>query len=81
MARPGRVTGDNPQRFAFFCMAALELLPRIARSPRNTSAHDWHTALAPVYLRTIFAASSFHRGFRTVISIHNAGPRAITRRP
>lgn len=65
--------GDNPQRFAFFCMAALELLPRIARSPAILHAHDWHTALAPVYLRTIFAASSFHRGFRTVISIHNAG--------
>ena len=25
--------GDNPQRFAFFCMAALELLPRRAHSP------------------------------------------------
>jgi starch synthase len=65
--------GDNPQRFAFFCMAALELLPRIARSPAILHAHDWHTALAPVYLRTLFANSSFHRGFRTVLSVHNAG--------
>lgn len=65
--------GDNPQRWAFFCMAALELLPRIARSPAILHAHDWHTALAPVYLRTLFANSSFHRGFRTVLSIHNAG--------
>jgi len=65
--------GDNPQRWAFFCMAALELLPRIARSPAILHAHDWHTALAPVYLRTLFANSSFHRGFRTVLSVHNAG--------
>jgi starch synthase len=65
--------GDNPQRFAFFCMAALELLPRITRGPGILHAHDWHTALAPVYLRTLFANSSFHRGFRTVISVHNAG--------
>ena len=65
--------GDNPQRWAFFCMAALELLPRIARSPAILHAHDWHTALAPVYLRTLFASSSFHRGFRTVLSVHNAG--------
>lgn len=65
--------GDNPQRFAFFCMAALELLPRIARSPAILHAHDWHTALAPVYLRTVFANSGFHRGLRTVISVHNAG--------
>lgn len=65
--------GDNPERWAFFCMAALELLPRIARSPAILHAHDWHTALAPVYLRTLFANSSFHRGFRTVLSVHNAG--------
>lgn len=64
---------DNPQRFAFFCMAALELLPRIARSPAILHTHDWHTALAPVYLRTVFDRSSFHRGFRTVLSVHNAG--------
>ncbi len=65
--------GDNPQRWAFFCMAALELLPRIARSPSILHAHDWHAALAPVYLRTQFASSTFHRGFRTVFSVHNAG--------
>jgi starch synthase len=65
--------GDNPQRWAFFCMAALELLPRIARSPAILHAHDWHTTLAPVYLRTLFSNSTFHRGFRTVLSVHNAG--------
>jgi starch synthase len=65
--------GDNPQRFAFFCMAALELLPRVARSPALLHAHDWHAALAPIYLRTIFAGSNFHRGIRTVLSVHNAG--------
>ena len=65
--------GDNPERWAFFCMAALELLPRIARSPAILHAHDWHTALAPVYIRTLFANSTFHRGFRTVLSVHNAG--------
>lgn len=64
---------DNPRRFAFFCMAALELLPRIARSPSILHAHDWHAALAPVYLRTTFAGSSFHRGIRPVLSVHNAG--------
>ena len=64
---------DNARRFAFFCRAALELLPRIARSPAILHAHDWHTALAPVYLRTLYADSPFHRGLRTVLSVHNAG--------
>lgn len=65
--------GDNPRRFAFFCRAALELLPRVARSPAILHAHDWHTALAPVYLRTAYANSPFHRGLHTVLSVHNAG--------
>ena len=64
---------DNAQRFAFFFLAALEVLPRIARSPAILHAHDWHTALAPVYLRTVSTDSAFHRGLRTVLSVHNAG--------
>jgi starch synthase len=65
--------GDNPQRFAFFSLAALELLPRVTRAPSILHAHDWHTALAPVYLRTRFDDSSFHQNIRTVLSVHNAG--------
>jgi starch synthase len=64
---------DNPRRFAFFCRAALDLLPRIAKSPAILHAHDWHTALAPVYLRTVYAHQPFYRGLRTVLSVHNAG--------
>src|SRR6266436_6383635 len=33
----------------------------------------WHTAFAPVYLRTAFAAESFHRRLAVVMSVHNAG--------
>jgi len=64
---------DNLQRWAFFCRAALELLPRITRSPCILHCHDWHTALAPVYLRTYHRDQPFARGIRTVITVHNAG--------
>lgn len=64
---------DNPRRFAFFCMAAVQLLPRLAPGPRILHAHDWHTALAPVYLRTLFAGEPFARETATVLSVHNAG--------
>ena len=43
---------DNLQRYAFFCRAALEILHRITRTPCILHCHDWHTSLAPVYLRT-----------------------------
>jgi len=64
---------DNAQRFAFFCAAALTVLPRIAPTAQVLHAHDWHTALAPVYLRTIFAAEPFSARLATVLSVHNAG--------
>lgn len=64
---------DNAQRFAFFCVAALTVLPEIAPEAQVLHAHDWHTALAPVYLRTVFAGEPFHSRLGTVLSVHNAG--------
>jgi starch synthase len=64
---------DNAVRFAFFCKAAATALPTIAPEARVVHAHDWHAALALVYLRTAFAGSAFHDGLATVLSVHNAG--------
>jgi starch synthase len=64
---------DNARRFAFFSMAALVALPRIAPGAQVLHAHDWHTALAPVYLRTHFANEALHSRLVTVLSVHNAG--------
>src|SRR6059036_649390 len=64
---------DNARRFAFFCMAALTALPEIAPETAVLHAHDWHTALAPVYLRTAFGGQPFYRRLATVLSVHNAG--------
>src|SRR5213595_2270204 len=64
---------DNDRRFAFFCLAALTALPEIAPATQLLHAHDWHTALAPVYLRTAFAGQPFYRALSVVMSVHNAG--------
>lgn len=64
---------DNLQRWAFFCRAALESLPRMTRSPCVLHCHDWHTALAPVYLRTYHKDQPFARAIRSVLTVHNAG--------
>jgi starch synthase len=64
---------DNARRFAFFCLAALTALPQVAPAAHVLHAHDWHTALAPVYLRTAFARQAYHRRMGTVLSVHNAG--------
>ena len=50
---------------------------RCRRSPATSRccihAHDWHAALAPVYLRTHFAGDERYQRVKAVLSVHNAG--------
>jgi starch synthase len=64
---------DNARRFAFLAAAALAALPRISSGPLILHAHDWHTALALIYLRTWYGTHPFYRRVSTVLSVHNAG--------
>jgi starch synthase len=64
---------DNARRFAFFALAALTALPRLVSGPVLLHAHDWHTALVPVYLRTTLARERFAASATTVLSVHNPG--------
>jgi len=64
---------DNHLRYACFALAALEALPRVVKGPVLLHAHDWHAALAPVYLRTRYAGDPKYRAIRSVLSVHNAG--------
>jgi starch synthase len=64
---------DNARRYAFFALAALKSLGRVSNAPRIMHAHDWHTALAPVYLRTVYARVPGSDQTATVLSVHNAG--------
>ncbi len=64
---------DNFRRFAFFALATLAALPRLVSGPLLLHAHDWHTALVPVYLRTTFAAEPHAQTASTVLSVHNPG--------
>jgi starch synthase len=64
---------DNARRFAFFALAALTALPRLTQRPVLLHAHDWHTALVPVYLRTLFDQYRWAREASVVLSVHNPG--------
>lgn len=64
---------DNDRRFAFFCAAALRALPRITTTPLILHSHDWHAALAPVFLRNWYAGHPFYQEISPVLSVHNAG--------
>jgi starch synthase len=64
---------DNHIRFAFFAKAALRALPELVQHPLVLHAHDWHTALAPVYLRTVLNDDPWYSRIAAVLSVHNAG--------
>lgn len=41
---------DDPERFAFFCRAALEFMLKTNKHPDIIHCHDWQTGLVPVLL-------------------------------
>ena len=64
---------DNARRFAFFALAAVTALPRLVPGAVLLHAHDWHTALALVYLRTLLKRSIQRLPVTGVLSVHNPG--------
>lgn len=69
----GRDYPDNHRRFSAFAAAAVAALPRITSGPVLLHAHDWHAALAPVYLRTWWQGDPFFDRIPVVMSVHNGG--------
>ncbi|HDS15947.1 MAG TPA: glycogen synthase GlgA [Proteobacteria bacterium] len=45
---------DNGIRFIFFCQAILEAVAQLGLAVDLYHAHDWQTALLPVYLKTLY---------------------------
>ena len=72
-AEGGRDYPDNHRRFAFLARAVLEVLPQVERRTVVLHAHDWHTALAPVYLRTAYSGQEYYDRVAAILSVHNAG--------
>jgi starch synthase len=68
---------DDPERFAFFCRAALEFMLNTNKHPDIIHCHDWQTALVPVLLFDIFK----YRGMthpRVCYTIHNLKHQGVT---
>ncbi len=63
--------GDNPRRFAFLCLAALEFARLEGQPVDIVHAHDWQAGLAPVYVKTRYASDPVLGGAATVFTIHN----------
>ncbi len=62
---------DDGERFAFFSKAVLSILPVVDFRPDIIHAHDWQTALIPIYLKTLFSLNDYYRDIKSVFTIHN----------
>jgi len=76
-ARPGD-GGSNEDllRFAVLSRAAFQICRKLNWSPDIMHAHDWPTALVPVYLRTVETKPPFTET-AGVFSIHNLGYQGV----
>lgn len=68
---------DDAERFIFWCRAALEMLKRLNWRPDIIHCNDWHTAIVPNWLKTIYRAEPFFGSTATVYTIHNLAYQGI----
>jgi starch synthase len=68
---------DDAERFIFFCRSCLEMLGRLEWSPDIIHCHDWHTAIVPNWLKTIYRDDPFFAHTATVYTIHNLAYQGI----
>ena len=62
---------DFFHRYTFFCRALIKGCEILGLAPDVLHAHDWHTALLPVYLHAGLRGSEQFRTTRSVFTIHN----------
>jgi starch synthase len=68
---------DNAERFVFLTRAAIEMALNSGTRYDVYQSHDWQAALAPVYLRTLYAGERLLETSASVITIHNLGYQGI----
>jgi starch synthase len=68
---------DEHLRFLVLQRAALETCQRLQFAPDIVHCNDWHTALMPLMLKTIYAWDQLFARTKTVLSIHNIGYQGV----
>ena len=63
--------GDEAERYAFFCKAAVEMLGVLGYYPDVLHAHDWQAALTLPYLNFQYRWRKEYQNIKTVFTIHN----------
>jgi len=68
-AREIYAAGNNAERFLFFSLAGLYILPAVKFKPDVIHCHDFHTALIPSLLKV--SSYEYFKNIKTLFTIHN----------
>lgn len=73
--REGIYTNDDDEhlRFILLSRAAIEMCQHMQFAPHIFHSHDWHTALIPLYLKSVYAWDQLFQETKSVFTIHNIG--------
>ncbi len=79
LRRPSIYTGewDEHLRFALLQHGTLECCQRMGWGPDVIHCNDWHTALMPLYLKTIYEWDRLFERTKTVLTIHNIAYQGV----
>ncbi|MBT8131788.1 MAG: glycogen synthase GlgA [Gammaproteobacteria bacterium] len=77
--QPGIYSSDNEEHYRYILLsrAAIEMCQRMGFAPDIFHAHDWHTALIPLYLKTVYAWDQLFANTKSVLTIHNIGYQGV----
>ena len=68
---------DDPERFAFFCRAALEFMLKSNKHPDIIHCHDWQTGIVPVLLFDLYKSYGMTHP-RVCYTLHNLKHQGVT---
>ncbi len=68
---------DEQRRFILLARAAIEMCQHMGFAPDIFHCNDWHTALIPLYLKTVYAWDSLFARTKSLLTIHNIGYQGI----
>lgn len=69
--------GDEHLRFIVLSRVAIEMCQHMQFAPDIFHCHDWHTALIPLYLQTLYSWDRLFEKTHSVLSIHNIGYQGV----
>jgi len=77
--RPGIYSSgpDEHLRFIALSRVAIEMCQQMGFAPDIFHCHDWHTALVPLYLKSLYAWDRLFARTRSVLTIHNIAYQGV----